>query len=406
MPQVLSHSFLINPSADWTNKDRPECRIGAPDDIPGLQPMNCPGPCGTGNVEANGGVFFNPSAPSTLFRRGETVFMKWTRNNHQSGFVRFTLVPKQDRMDNAMHDKFSFHYACWEAGKTNCAQQEFCGTDQERIRFQTPVEIPRVFPDGEYVLGWSWYGGTRFRDGGPKAEYGDYYSCANIVIEGSVDENGQPNSDGPIEQYTPVFIPGLESGMSTCFASVSQLGICASEPCYARYPGEERVPAQFAKGSPPAIQRQDIQERLPNTLNDGRGNEEASKNNVEQQNLSVPENSRETSIDSLEFVDVDSMEVLSELHEGSLNNILVGDRHRRVTIKASTSGVIQQIIFFANGAQIHTETESPFYCAGDINGNPRPWLNVPMDQEFTFSVRAIGVSNEDVDTVSILLRAK
>lgn len=257
------HSFLTNPPADWTNANRPECRVGGPDDIPGLTPLNCPGPCGTGNVEANGGVFFNPNSPSTTLRRGETVYMKWTRNNHQSGFVRFTLVPKSDRMSKGIHDKFAFQFACWEAGLTSCSPGESCGTDQEGKRFQTPVEIPRVFPDGEYVLGWSWYGGTRYRDGGPKAEYGDYYSCANIIIKGSMDANGRTTNDGPIDQFVPVFKSGLADGKSSCFSAVNQLGVCPSEPCYARYPGQDRVPAQFENGLPPAILRNDIQDRLP-----------------------------------------------------------------------------------------------------------------------------------------------
>jgi hypothetical protein len=169
--QAAAHSFLLHPLPDWTNQGRPECRIGAPVGL-GIPPMNCPGPCGSGARESNGGIFFNPNQASTTMQRGEKMYMKWTKNNHQSGFVRFTLVPRTQRMDKSAHDKYAFHYSCWEAGLIDCGPNEFCGTDFTRKRYQTEVEIPRVFPDGEYTLGWSWFGGTINYGKGPVSEYG------------------------------------------------------------------------------------------------------------------------------------------------------------------------------------------------------------------------------------------
>lgn len=148
---VHGHSYLINPTADWMIEQQPECRIGKPED-PGfesLAPMNCPGPCGqTGKLSfRGGGEFFSQTRANTKLYRGQKLFMKWTRNNHKGGFVRFTLVPKNHRMAKHVHNMFAFHFSCWEAGEIRC--DGHCGTDQKGLRFQTEVQIPRVFPDGE-----------------------------------------------------------------------------------------------------------------------------------------------------------------------------------------------------------------------------------------------------------------
>lgn len=156
-----SHSYLISPEADWTNDGQPECRIGKPDD-PGfesLTPLNCPGPCGEPGKRADrgGGEFFSLTKGMTTFQRGQKFFAKWTRNNHFGGFVRFTLVPKSKRMEKHVHEMFAFHYSCWQAGEVGCSGSHECGTDEAGLRYQTEVQIPAVFPDGEYILGWTWY---------------------------------------------------------------------------------------------------------------------------------------------------------------------------------------------------------------------------------------------------------
>lgn len=114
------HSFLIYPEADWLNANQPECRIGKPEGpaFDDLAPLNCPGPCGaTGPLSDRGnGVFFSETKGMTTVQRGQNVLMKWTRNNHFGGFSRFTLVPKSQRMVKHVHDRFAFHFSCWEAG--------------------------------------------------------------------------------------------------------------------------------------------------------------------------------------------------------------------------------------------------------------------------------------------------
>jgi hypothetical protein len=251
-----SHSFLIEPTADWTNQQQPECRIGKPDgpQFAHFDAMNCPGPCGeTGNIR-NHAEFFSESQGHTKLSRGQKLYMKWTKNNHQSGFVRFTLVPKSQRMSKEIHENFAFHHACWEAGEIGCENGDFCGTDEKRRRYQTEVEIPSVFPDGEYILGWAWYGGTMYRDGSEKAEFGDYWSCANVEIRGKIAADGKWYDDSSlVPEYRPVFIPGMnDKSLNKCKSSVNRLGVCATEPCYGRYEASWQVPAGFENGQSPA----------------------------------------------------------------------------------------------------------------------------------------------------------
>lgn len=154
------HSWLSNPEADFLNKGQPECRIGKPDDVgfENLEALNCPGPCGEVGVrqDRDGGEFFSLTKGMTKLARGEKLFMKWTRNNHFGGFVRFTLVPKSKRMQKHIHEMFAFHFSCWEAGEIWCGEGDDCGTDEMGLRYQTEVQIPKVFPNGEYILGWTW----------------------------------------------------------------------------------------------------------------------------------------------------------------------------------------------------------------------------------------------------------
>lgn len=406
--QVQSHSFLTYPLPDWTNPNRPECRIGGPDDVPGVPPMHCPGPCGTDKVEENGGVFFNPNSAATAYRRGDKVVMKWTRNNHQSGFVRFTLVPKQDRMAADVHNQYAFHYACWEAGERHCGPDELCGTDEERKMFETEVEIPRVYPDGEYVLGWSWYGGTRYRDGGPKSEYGDYYSCANIAIQGSTNENGETTLESPIEAFTPVFKPGTSNGKNTCYASVNQLGICVTEPCYARYPGAERVPAPFDNDQiPPPILRRDLESRMhgsefSTSLENRSGNPGSaaefsgcSGSSIDSAYADCPR------VTMFEVIDVSNGAVLASIDAGGSASVASG--LSGVNVLAATRGSVTHVDFLVDGTPVRRETTTPYFSGGDNNGMPLAWDEAPRGRWFTLTATAYGKGSKASGTVHVFI---
>ena len=85
---------------------------------------------------------------------------------HPGGFTRLTLVPKDAWTSREAHDKRAFWYSCWSAGREACtASNKDIGTggrcydDKDGSRFGTSMTIPRVVPDGDYVLGYAWFGG-------------------------------------------------------------------------------------------------------------------------------------------------------------------------------------------------------------------------------------------------------
>ena len=201
-----AHSFLINPPSEAQNLLW--CRRGGPRE--GTD--NCPGPC----VSAPWQLKQRP--PVIVYRRGQDVSFSWARNTHIGGFVRFALVPIKDRMRKDAHEKYSFHYTCYDSGKHKCPNgkgdvKERCGTD--RYINGAQARIPEVYPDGKYILGWSWFGGVENK----KAWFGDYWSCAHVEIRG-----------GPFKsRFKPKFI--VESGKEGCYAGVNKLGKCPVEPC-------------------------------------------------------------------------------------------------------------------------------------------------------------------------------
>lgn len=383
------HSFLINPQADWLNNRQPECRIGKPDgpQFDHFPAMNCPGPCGeTGLDPTRGWYFFSEEHGNTLLQRGQKMYMKWTKNNHKSGFVRFTLVPKSERMNKGVHEKFAFHYSCWEAGETGCDASDECGTDEQRLRYQTEVEIPRVFPDGDYVLGWAWYGGTKYADGSDKAEFGDYWSCANVKIRGSVD-----NDNKLAVEYAPAFIPGLnDKSKTTCKSAVNKLGMCPTEPCYARYEATWQVPAGFENGStPPHIQSADLLAITGGNIEDlGSGADER-----------AGENAPVVAIERVEVVNLlDNSVVTSDLsHE-----IDVTSFKQFLTLRAVVEPVekVRAVEFISNGVT-RKEGHAPYYIGGDNKGVPFPWVEkeVPFNQDLTLVVRATAVDGTVEESV-------
>jgi hypothetical protein len=402
-----SHSFLISPQADWTNQRQPECRIGKPDgpQYAYFDAMNCPGPCGeTGKIRYNS-EFFSESQGHTTLSRGQKLYMKWTKNNHQSGFVRFTLVPKSQRMNKDVHEKFAFHYACWEAGEIGCDPGDQCGTDENRRRYQTEVEIPRIFPDGEYILGWAWYGGSMYRDGSDKAEFGDYWSCANVAIRGSIGPDGVWYDDPSLSaEYTPVFIPGMNDKSQTqCRSAVNRLGICATEPCYGRYEVSLQVPAGFENGASPApVRAADVvaaagagQAARPPT-NMFRSGGDGSSNNYSN-GMNSNGGGAALTIERLELVNTwDESVVTSDFSRPIDASALAG--HMTVRAVVSPTGAAAAVEFSADGVW-RREVLAPYHIAGNGGGRAAPWA-APMDRDLTLTVRATGRGGEVAEVVA------
>lgn len=394
-----AHSFLIEPTADWTNNGQPECRIGKPDgpEFDHFEAMNCPGPCGETGVIRGGAEFFSESKGHTKLSRGQKLYMKWTKNNHQNGFVRFTLVPKSERMNKDAHNRFAFHYACWEAGEVGCEHGDECGTDEKNMRYQTEVEIPRIFPDGEYILGWSWYGGSKYIDGSEKAEYGDYWSCSNIEIHGGIDGNGAWQDDKNHEaEYTPVFEPGLNDKSKTqCKSAVNALGVCATEPCYARYEASWQVPAGFENGNtPPPVKAADVIAITGADSNLASGSQESAapqKQSTESShgNSNGGSGDGAVKVARLELVDTSDMSVVTSDFSKPIEVRNIRDH---MTIRAIVEPVDKvEIVEFSVGNMKYTEGMEPYYIAGDSDRGVYAWTGQegpPMNTDFALTVRA------------------
>lgn len=176
-----------------------------------------------------------------------------------------TLVPVDKMMDKEAHAKNAFHYSCWGANPVAATPQDFA---KDRFGFniaggdgslhnltksyhETEITIPRVVPNGNYILGWVWFGGV----GGtieknvpqkpfPSGFFADYYSCSFVKIRGG----------GPLARsYKPVFVNDMKDFWSGgCHASADEPGVCEVEPCKT-LPAKIRVPKPFKGGAPPAL---------------------------------------------------------------------------------------------------------------------------------------------------------
>lgn len=155
-----------------------------------------------------------PPLPGLLPRPPAAHDGPTAQNNHEGGFIRVTLVPWGKRFSGFRHARNAFYHACWAAGIRRCRPAtEPCGTDKGKPpRAHTQkVTIPAAFPDGDYALGWAWYGGW--------PQMGDYYSCSRVRVRG-----GQ--GVAPVAPVKAVLGKG-----GTCAATVGRLSVCIREPC-------------------------------------------------------------------------------------------------------------------------------------------------------------------------------
>lgn len=105
------------------------------------------------------------------------------------GFTRLTLVPKDKWTSKAAHKERAFWYSCWTAGRESCpaadkdqASGGRCYDDKDGSRFGTLMTVPRVVPDGDYVLGYAWYGGLG--DGFTESFFGDCTLLSGVAAGG------------------------------------------------------------------------------------------------------------------------------------------------------------------------------------------------------------------------------
>lgn len=222
---VAAHSSLVSPLEETYEN---ACRLGGVNRHKGV---NCPGPCPTKRKRKNYRV--------VTFRRGQRTPIEYLRNNHKGGFLRLSLVPVHQKMSHAAHARNAFRWSCWSHGRIGCGRGD-CGTDRTRSRYRQHITIPDVFPDGDYMLGYAWYGGS--------FQQGDYYSCAHVRVQGGA----------PLRASYTATLEHARGGK--CESTANRLGVCRREPCRGRR-RTPMSPAEFS-GSPPKILSSSIDARM------------------------------------------------------------------------------------------------------------------------------------------------
>lgn len=152
---VHRNSYLLDPKGDFRSFKKAECRLGGPSQTSN---DSCAGPC-----ISKSSWQYDPHAKTTTHHRDQQVRLTWPRDNHMGGFVRITIISQRLRMDRSAHAELAFHSSCYEAGASFCKHQE-CGTDGNKIVLSTQILIPTIYPDGDYALGRSWFGGVSFEN--------------------------------------------------------------------------------------------------------------------------------------------------------------------------------------------------------------------------------------------------
>jgi len=164
----IAHTFLTVPQSMSHIEG---CRIGG---SPGYV-VSCPGPC-----PAHTKAMLRDPPTTTTIRRGGVLNLRYSRNNHEGGFARYSLVPADRAMDGHFHTRAAFLYTCWDTGAFKCRNPRErwrdCKYDDDQVAYKRRLRIPRVYPDGLYVLGFAWWGGLD-KGKGFNAALGDYYDC-------------------------------------------------------------------------------------------------------------------------------------------------------------------------------------------------------------------------------------
>lgn len=155
---------------------------------------------------------------TTTWKRGSTVTIRWEKNNHNGGFVRLSLVPEHQMFNRSAHTHLAFYYTCWEQGLYICGSG-LCGSDTSRHAFRRHIKIPDIIPDGDYLLGFLWYGGLHWQR--QHGRFSDYTSCARVRIKGGV----QLNEVDSIKAYYDEG-PGNKNKYGTCLTSATAPGEC------------------------------------------------------------------------------------------------------------------------------------------------------------------------------------
>ncbi|GAB9477926.1 Dead/deah box RNA helicase, partial [Globisporangium polare] len=138
------------------------------------------------DVDGTMGCPSNTPGQSTSFAPGATIDVRYPRNNHLGGFIRWAIVAKGKESKSAF-DSAVFYYTCRESGSqclplgTNSVYAGDNGAAENAILCGDKIKLPDWLPAGDYVLQWTWMSaGSSY---GHVAWANEIYrSCADIKL--------------------------------------------------------------------------------------------------------------------------------------------------------------------------------------------------------------------------------
>lgn len=298
------------------------------------------------------------------------------------------MVPVSEMWDYKSHERNAFHWSCWNINRFTCGtmdRQRDCYFDRSQQAFRDDLRIPDNLPDGDYILGWAWYGGGE-GPVGKQAIFGDYYDCSFVRVEGG---------NTLTQKHYPTFTG--DSG-GRCMATVNRLGICKREPCAPMPYVARRVPAEFEGGRRPAPI---YASNFPNVATQYRYDYDYS---VYSQGTfteaAVKPAGSSVRVFDLRLVDTHTNTIL---WNADLTKPIKFGRDAKLSIMAEVRGPAKQVQWYINSRQTHTDSGSPFSIAGDFRGRFYELIHAKTNRRMFITARAIGASgNEDYLSMDVV----
>ncbi|RLN70151.1 hypothetical protein BBJ29_008516 [Phytophthora kernoviae] len=156
---VEAHSWLVKPVSRDTGPRTTDGTIGCPNTTPGS---------------------------STSFSPGEIIDVRYWRNNHLGGFIRWSLSPAGSETASDFDDNV-FFYTCRESGPdcvpADGSPSRYAGdsSSDNTISCGDTITLPDWLDEGDYVLQWVWFGvGSSYGNIGWAEP--QFVSCADITL--------------------------------------------------------------------------------------------------------------------------------------------------------------------------------------------------------------------------------
>ncbi|GMF26354.1 unnamed protein product [Phytophthora lilii] len=165
---VKAHSWLVKPVSRETGPRTTDGTIGCPNTTPGT---------------------------TTSFSPVETVDVRYWRNNHLGGFIRWAISPTGSEAAADFDDNV-FFYTCRESGPdcvpADRSPNRYAGDNSgdNTISCGDTITLPDWLDEGDYVLQWVWFGvGSSYGNIGWAEP--QFVSCADIILT-SAGPNNKP----------------------------------------------------------------------------------------------------------------------------------------------------------------------------------------------------------------------